>query len=122
MESLQKSLSKPLKHNGNDDFDNFILSCNSLLDKYAPWKKINVRGNQVPFINKEFSKAIMLPRNCSKLTLQAQTAQKLSNTLKQFVANLPMNCLSVFDHFVRLALKGLRNILFKKDRREQKKV
>ena len=32
---------------------------------------------------------------------------KWSNTLKQFVGNLPMNCLSVFDHFVRLALKGL---------------
>ena len=31
---------------------------------------------------------------------------KWSNTVKQFVANLP-NCLSVFDHFVILALKGL---------------
>ena len=30
-----------------------------------------------------------------------------SNTLKQFVGNLPTNCLSVFDHFVGLALKGL---------------
>ena len=25
---------------------------------------------------------------------------KWSNTLKQFVANFPTNCLSVFDHFV----------------------
>ena len=33
---------------------------------------------------------------------------KWSNTLKQFVGNLPTNCLSVFDHFVKLALKGLR--------------
>ena len=32
---------------------------------------------------------------------------KWSNTLKQFVGNLPTNCLSVFDHFVRLALEGL---------------
>ena len=32
---------------------------------------------------------------------------KWSNTLKQFVANLPTNCLSVFDHFVGLALKGI---------------
>ena len=30
---------------------------------------------------------------------------KWSNTLKQFVAKLPTNCLSVFDHFVGLALK-----------------
>ena len=32
---------------------------------------------------------------------------KWSNTLKQFVGILPTNCLSVFDHFVGLTLKGL---------------
>ena len=32
---------------------------------------------------------------------------KCFNTLKQFVSNSPTNCLSVFDHFVRLALKVL---------------
>ena len=32
---------------------------------------------------------------------------KWSNTLKQFVGKLLTNCLSVFDHFVKLALKGL---------------
>ena len=31
---------------------------------------------------------------------------KWSNTPTQFVGNLPKNCLSVFDHFVGLALKG----------------
>ena len=36
---------------------------------------------------------------------------KWSNTLKQFVENLPTNCLSVFDHFLGLALKGLRCIM-----------
>ena len=30
-----------------------------------------------------------------------------SNTLKQFVGNLPTNCLRVFGLFVRLALRGL---------------
>ena len=34
---------------------------------------------------------------------------KCSNTLKQVVDNLPTNCLSLFDHFVRLAFKGLMN-------------
>ena len=29
------------------------------------------------------------------------------NTLKRFVGNLPTNCLSVFRHFMGLALKGL---------------
>ena len=33
---------------------------------------------------------------------------KWSNTLKQFVGKLPTNCLSVFDHFVGLAFKGLK--------------
>ena len=33
--------------------------------------------------------------------------RKWSNTLKQFVGKLSTNCLSVFDHFVKLALKGL---------------
>ena len=32
---------------------------------------------------------------------------KWSNTLKQFVGKLPTNCLSVFDHFAGLVLKGL---------------
>ena len=32
---------------------------------------------------------------------------KWSNTLEQLVPNLPTNCLSVFDHFVGLALKGI---------------
>ena len=33
---------------------------------------------------------------------------KCSNTLKQLVCKMPTNCLSVFDHFVGLALKGLK--------------
>ena len=34
---------------------------------------------------------------------------KWSNTLKQFVGNLPTDCLSVFDHFVKLAFNELKN-------------
>ena len=34
---------------------------------------------------------------------------KWSNTLKQFVENLATDCLSVFDHFMGLALKGLNH-------------
>ena len=36
--------------------------------------------------------------------------EKWSNTLKQIVGNLPTICLSVFDHFMNLALKGLRKV------------
>ena len=38
---------------------------------------------------------------------------KQSNRLKQFVSNLPTNCLTVFDHFVGLALKGLTKQMMK---------
>ena len=40
------------------------------------------------------------------LTLLAPISQN-GQTLKQFVGNLPTKCLSVFDHFVGLALNGL---------------
>ena len=33
---------------------------------------------------------------------------KWSDTLKQYVGILPTNCLSVFEHFVKSVLKGLR--------------
>ena len=33
---------------------------------------------------------------------------KWSNTLTQFVGKLPTNCLSVFDNFVGLVLKGIK--------------
>ena len=36
---------------------------------------------------------------------------KWPNTLKQFVGKLPTNYLSVFDHFVKLALKGLISMI-----------
>ena len=35
---------------------------------------------------------------------------KWSNTLKEFVGKLPANCLSVFGHFVKLALKALKEL------------
>ena len=56
--------------------------------------------------------AIMYPLDnwfCWGLSFNSLSANptKWSNTLKQFVGKLPTNCLSVFDHFVNLALKGL---------------
>ena len=44
--------------------------------------------------------------NCFINPLSARLI-KWPNTLKQFVGNLPTNCLSVFGHFVGLALKVL---------------
>ena len=51
---------------------------------------------------------LMLPYHCLINPLSANP-EKWSNTLKQIVGNLPTICLSVFDHFINLALKGLRH-------------
>ena len=44
---------------------------------------------------------------CLLLTLLSTNPTNWSNTLKLFVGNLTTNCLCVFDHFVKSALKGL---------------
>ena len=55
----------------------------------------------------------MLKINCLTTIIQnilnalSVNFTKWSNTLKQFARNLPTNCLSVFDYFVELVLKGL---------------
>ena len=70
---------------------------------------------------------LLVPNACKTLTLQKNLFDKTAlaiflslflmkiskwpNTLKQFVGNLPTNCLSVFDHFVGLALKGLKGAI-----------
>ena len=43
------------------------------------------------------------------INLLSTNPTKWSNTLKQFVSSLVTNCLSVLDHFVRLALKRLKS-------------
>ena len=53
-----------------------------------------------------------MTKQCNINPLSANPT-KWSDTLKQFIGNLPTNCLSVFDHFEKLALKGL-NILIAK--------
>ena len=49
----------------------------------------------------------------NRITVLPQIAHltQWSNTLKQFIGKLPMSCFSVFDHFVGLALKWLREIV-----------
>ena len=42
-----------------------------------------------------------------RLNLLSANPTKWPNIFKQLVGNLPTNCLSVFDHFVKLALKDL---------------
>ena len=44
-------------------------------------------------------------RRHATVNLLSANPTKLSNTLTQFAGKLPTNCLSVFDHFVGLALE-----------------
>ena len=52
---------------------------------------------------------MLIPCSAADFNPLSASPTKWSNTLKQFVGNLPKNCLSVFDHFINLALKGLRD-------------
>ena len=54
-----------------------------------------------------YEKQINKIKHTIYLNLLSSSFTKWSNTLKQFVGKLPTNCLSVFDHFVGLVLKGL---------------
>ena len=58
--------------------------------------------------NKKNLKCFRLSMLLKDLNPLSTNITKWSNTLKQFVGKLPTDCLSVFDHFVILALKGLR--------------
>ena len=60
---------------------------------------VNKKGVTKQELSSDREKLIFNPLS-AKLT-------KWLNTLKQFVGNLPTSCLSVFGHFVGLALKGL---------------
>ena len=69
------------------------------------WKSI-LRKSQLELFNK------LIEENAFNFfnSLNANYT-KWSNTLKQFVGKLSTNYLSVFDHFVKLALKGLNSIM-----------
>ena len=48
----------------------------------------------------------------NKINPLSANPEKWPNTLKQFVGNLPTNCLSVFDHFMNLAIKELKLCIY----------
>ena len=60
------------------------------------------------FILYNMAGKVFTAMKCVILNPLSANLTKWSNTLKQFVDKLPANCFSVFDHFVGLALKGLK--------------
>ena len=62
-------------------------------------------GLSIHYVNTFFTFSNFLTVLC--LNPLSANPTKWSNILKQVVGKLPTNCLNVFDHFVKLALKGL---------------
>ena len=65
-----------IEANGNncdESFKTFTSSCNVILNKHSPRKKKYVRGNQSPFMNKTFSKAIMQRSKIRNFFLKKRT-------------------------------------------------
>ena len=54
-----------------------------VLDQYAPCKKKYVRGNHSPFMNKSFSKAIMLRAKLRNIFLKNRTQGNKGRCTKQ---------------------------------------
>ena len=78
-DTFRKSLQNIFSQNNCDDnYNNFAISCKSVLDKIAPWKKKYVRGNHLPFMNKALSKAIM-PRTKLKNTFLKNRGEENRN-------------------------------------------
>ena len=72
---------------------------------YKNWRKETVFVYILGFIFYGVSRAKTDLHN--KYIPLSANPEKWSNTLKQIVGNLPTICLSVFDNFMNLALKGI---------------
>ena len=53
-ESSQKAISQNLGVECDEIYESFAISCNKILDIFAPLKNKYVRGNHSPFMNKSF--------------------------------------------------------------------
>ena len=56
-----------------------------------------------------FAKTSLKDASMTIVNLLSANTTKWSNTLKQCVGNVATNCLSVFDHFTGLVLRGLKD-------------
>ena len=72
--------------------------------RYAIWYHLynlkNVKNTHGGVLNHIKMRIMSLPNPLSA------NPTKWSNALKQFIGELPTNCLSVVDHFLGLAIKG----------------
>ena len=74
-ESLQKIFSQSLVKSCDKGVDEFLISCNKILDQYAPPKKKYVRGNHSSFMNKNLSIANLLRTKLKNILLKNRTEE-----------------------------------------------
>ena len=80
---LQKIFPQNLGNSCDQDADDFLISCNKILDQNAPRKKNYVRGNHSPFINKNLPKAIMLRTKLRNIFFKNRTEENKGRYTKQ---------------------------------------
>ena len=82
-ESLQKDISQNLGVGCDEIYESFAASCNKILDNHAPLRKKYVRGNHSPFMNKSFSKAMMVRTRLRNIFLNNRSEENKINYNKQ---------------------------------------
>ena len=83
METLINDLSKENFINNDDGFQRFCDISLNALNKHAPCKKKHARGNQMPFLNKDLSKAIMTRTKLRNIFLQNKSEENKTRYTKQ---------------------------------------
>ena len=79
-ESLLENIKGKLSENSDKSLSNFINTGNSVLDRQLPKKKKYFRGNQLPFMNKTLSKAIMSRTKLKNKFLKNRSNENKKNT------------------------------------------
>ena len=94
-------LSQEYFFNIDDGFQRFCDISLATLNKHAPCKLKHVRGNQMPFFDKELSKAIMTRTKLRKKSLQNESEGNRKLSAKQ--RNLCLSLLRKIDikHFLK---------------------
>ena len=82
-ETLIKKLSNENLVNNDNGFERFCDISLETSNKHAPCKKKHARGNQMPFFNKDFSKAIMTRAKLRNIFFQNRSEENKIRCTKQ---------------------------------------
>ena len=82
-ETLINNLSKENFINNDDGFQRFCHISLDALNKHAPRKNKHARGNQMPFFNKELSRAIIMRTKLRNIFLQNRSEDNRIRCIKQ---------------------------------------